>query len=134
MKRMISALLLAGLIATPVMAQTTPHTLPETRYGNVSYVSGGIGDEERDEIRRREPDFNLKLLFSERDGSYMAGVDVQLLNAKGETILEAKAAGPFLLARVPPGNYVVKLSANGQAQQGKLSVSAKGQRQAVFRW
>jgi len=134
MKTLIPALLLAGLLATPALAQTTAFTLPENRSGNVSYISGGVGDEERNEIRQREADFNLKLLFSERDGSYLTGVDVLLLNAKGETVLEAKSAGPFLLARVPAGRYTVKVSAKGQTQQGKLSLGAKGKQQTVFRW
>jgi hypothetical protein len=134
MKTLIPALLLAGLLAMPALAQTTAFTLPENRSGDVTYISGGIGDEERDEIRQREANFNLKLLFSERDGSYLTGVDVLLLNAKGETVLDAKAAGPFLLARVPAGRYTVKLSANGKTQQGKVSVGAKGKQQAVFRW
>lgn len=134
MKTLIPALLLAGLLVTPALAQTTAFTLPESRSGDVSYISGGIGDEERNEIRMREADFNLKLLFSERDGSYLTGVDVLLLNTRGETVLETKGAGPFLLARVPAGRYTVKLSANGKVQQGKLSVGAKGKKQAVYRW
>lgn len=134
MKTRIPALLLVGLLAMPVIAQTPGFVLPENRYGTVSYVSGGIGDEEREEIRMREADFNLKLLFSERDGSYLTGVDVELLNARGETVLDAKGTGPFLLARVPPGRYTLKASANGQVQQGKLTLNAKGNQQAVFRW
>ncbi|KAB2921879.1 MAG: carboxypeptidase regulatory-like domain-containing protein [Dechloromonas sp.] len=134
MKPLIPALLLASLLSTSAIAQSGAHTLPESRYGAISYLSGGIGDEELDEIRLREGDFNLKLLFAERDGSYLAGVDVELTDAKGETVLAVKAAGPFLLVRLPVGNYTVRLMANGQARQGKLAVSAKGTRQAVFRW
>ncbi|PKO48797.1 MAG: carboxypeptidase regulatory-like domain-containing protein [Betaproteobacteria bacterium HGW-Betaproteobacteria-4] len=127
-------LLLASLLSSQVMAQGDGVALVEKNYGNVSYVSGGIGDEEVDEIRLRERDFNLKLLFAERDGSYLGSVDVVVLNAKGDKVLEVNSAGPFLLARVPPGSYVIKVSLNGQEQQRKLSITDKRRSEGVFRW
>lgn len=125
---------LSCLMSSQVMAQSTASTPLEKRYGNVAYISGGIGEEERDEIRLRERDFNLKLLFAERGGSYLGDVDVVLLNAKGETMLDLKSVGPFLLVQLPGGSYGIKVSANGQIQEGRLSIPAKGQREGVFRW
>lgn len=125
---------LSGLLSSPLMAQGTEPTPLEKGDGNVAYISGGIGDEERDEIRLRERDFNLKLLFAERDGSYLGDVDVVLLNAKGETVLDLKSVGPFLLVQLPGGSYGIKVSANGQMQQRKLSIPAKGKHEGVFRW
>lgn len=130
----VAILVLAGLLSAQAAAQTMAFTLAEQRAGDVAYVSGGIGDEERDEIRAREKDFNLQLLFAERDGSYLANVAVRLLDAKGRTVLDSGSAGPFLLVRLPTGTYTIKATVNGQEQQGKLSVPAKGQRQAIFRW
>ncbi|MGB4063099.1 MAG: carboxypeptidase-like regulatory domain-containing protein [Azonexus sp.] len=127
-------LLLSCLLPSQVLAQGDAFTLVEKHSGNVTYISGGIGDEERDEIRLRERDFNLKLLFSERDGSYLGSVDVVVLNPKGEAVLEANSAGPFLLAQLPPGSYVIKVSMNGQQQQKKLSISEKRRYEGVFRW
>ncbi|MBU1363332.1 MAG: carboxypeptidase-like regulatory domain-containing protein [Gammaproteobacteria bacterium] len=127
-------LLLACVLPSQVMAQSDAFALVEKNYGNATYVSGGIGDEEVDEIRLRERDFNLKLLFAERDGSYLGSVDVVVLNAKGDKVLEVNSAGPFLLARVPPGRYVIKVSMNGQEQERKLSITEKRRSEAVFRW
>lgn len=125
---------LSCLISSQALAQSPASTLLEKHEGNVAYVSGGIGEDERDEIRLRERDFNLKLLFSERDGSYLGDVDVLLQNAKGESILDLHSVGPFLLAKLPSGSYRIKVSANGQMQQGKLSIPAKGRHEGVFRW
>lgn len=133
-RRAITLLAFTCLFATQAAAQATPFTLAERQFGETAYVSGGIGDEERDEIRQRKKDFNLQLLFAERDGSYLADVAVRLQDARGRTVLDTGAAGPFLLVRLPAGNYLLKATANGQEQQAKLSVPAKGQRQAIFRW
>ncbi len=125
---------LFSLISNQAMAQSMSSTLAEREFGNIVYLSGGIGDEERDEIRSRERNFNLKLLFSERNGSYLGDVDVVLLNTKGDTVFDVKSVGPFLLMRLPGGSYVIKASMNGQMQQHRLSVTAKGRHDAIFRW
>lgn len=130
----LGLLLISCLISGTLWAQSPATALADRHYGAVTYVSGGIGDNERDEIRAREKDFNLRLLFCERDGTYLADIDVRLANAKGETVLDAKSVGPFLLAQLPSGNYTVEVSSNGQRQQGKLSIPPKGRRESVFRW
>lgn len=122
------------LMANQLMAQDMPSSLEKKNYGNIVYMTGGIGDEERDEIRSRERDFNLKLLFAERDGSYLGDVDVVVLTPKGESIFDVNSVGPFLLMQLPAGSYVIKTSMNGQTQQKRLAVSAKGRRDAIFRW
>lgn len=125
---------LSMLLSSLVSAQDASVSLLEKQYGNITYVSGGIGEEERDEIRLRERDFNLKLLFSERDGSYMGDVDVVLLNAKSQTVLDVHSVGPFLLVKLPGGSYQIKVSANGRMQQGRLTIPMKGKHEGVFRW
>jgi len=126
--------LISCLVSNQVLAQSMSSTLEESEYGNITYVSGGIGDEERDEIRARERNFNLKLLFTERNGAYLGDVDVVLLNPKGDTVFDAKSVGPFLLMRLPGGSYAIKASMNGQTQQRRLSITARGRQDAVFRW
>lgn len=98
------------------------------------YLSGGIGDEERDEILGREKDFNLKLVFAEKGGSYMANVNVVVLNAKGQIVLEASSTGPFFLTTLPTGNYRVKVTANGKTQQASLAITAKKRLARTFLW
>ena len=136
MKNLFSIIfaLITCLLSNQVMAQGMATTLLEKQYGNIAYVSGGIGDEERDEIRSRERNFNLKLLFAERNGAYLGDVDVVLLNTKGDTVFNAESVGPFLLMQLPGGSYVIKASMNGQMQQRRLFITAKGRNEAAFRW
>jgi len=136
MKNLLSLVfvVVSSLMSNQVIAQNMSSTLLERQYGNITYVSGGIGDEERDEIRSRERNFNLKLLFAERNGSYLGDVDVVLLNTKGDTVFDAKSVGPFLLMQLPGGRYVIKASMNGQTQQRRLSINVKERYDAIFRW
>ena len=106
--------------------------------GDVVFVwfggAGRVGDEERDEILAREKDFNLKLVFAEKTGSYMADVKVVVLNTKGQTVLEANSTGPFFLAKLPAGNYRLKVTGNGRAQEAMMAVPAKGRQGRTFIW
>ena len=108
--------------------------LIERQYGQVAYLSGGIGEEERLAIRAREREFNLALIFAGRDGSYLGDVDVLISGPRGETVLEAYAVGPFLLARVPSGRYRIKAMAEGTVQRQELVVGGQPRHERVFRW
>lgn len=136
MKTLLSlvVLLVAALIPSQLVAQDMASALAERHYGNIAYISGGIGEAEQDDIRAREQNFNVKLLFAERDGSYLGDVDVVLLDRKGGTVFEARSVGPFLLVQLPGGDYGIHVALNGQMQQGRLTVPANGRREAVFRW
>ena len=136
MKILFSCLLaFSALFGTvQVVAQGTATVLVEKHYGNFAYLSGGVGEEELADIRSRERDFNLKLLFAERGGAYLGDVDVALTNAAGETVFAVQALGPYVLLRLPSGSYQIRATMNGQVQQGRLSVPAKGRQETVLRW
>lgn len=131
---LVSIFVVSGLISGLVNAQPGIASPVEQDYEGIGYISGGIGDEERDAVLAHERDFNLKLSFAERDGAYMANVDVQIVNAKGATVLDVTGAGPFLLAKMPAGNYRIKATANAVTQQGKLVIGGKSRHEKIFRW
>ena len=63
--RLISAsLIVAGLLAaTPLMAQA--QTTPQTQ-GDVTYISGGVGDEWQQSMDEKRAEYNLHLLFAQQ--------------------------------------------------------------------
>lgn len=125
-------LLVSGLWSTIVPAQDEP--LQRREYQGVPYMSGGISQEERAQFLSAAPDFNLKLVFAERTGSYLADVAVVVTDRKGRKVLELPAEGPLVLAKLPAGEYRVAVAANGQEQVRNMHVPATGQRAMVFRW
>ena len=98
---------------------------PQTMKG-VTFVSGGIGDEERQEMLTIKKDYNLHLTFVDKGtGAYMAGVMVKVLDTKGTTILDSVSVGPFFYAKLIPGKYRVTASFNGQEQTQPTVISTK---------
>ncbi|AOX99073.1 hypothetical protein [Jeongeupia sp. USM3] len=122
--------LLTAVLAGPAWAEP----LPVQTQGNVSYVSGGIGDEEMAALKSMQKSYNLHLLFVDRGGHYLSGTQVAVKNARGETVLDAESDGPYFYASLPTGRYSVSASNEGRTQTRPLQVGTKGGKQTTFRW
>jgi hypothetical protein len=102
--------------------------------GNISYVSGGVGLEERDALAQMSRDYNLKLNFAVSSGNYLGDVSVVITDARGQVVLEAVSEGPWFFAKLPSGKYTIRAEVMGKAQQQSSRVPAKGQAQVNFFW
>lgn len=104
-----------------------------TEHG-VRYVSGGVSEDERQELSALSDQFNLELMFAvQGGGEYMADVRVRILDSKGGVVLDALSKGPYFLAQLPTGAYTVEASANNQNQQKKAQVGS-AQAKLSFSW
>jgi hypothetical protein len=126
MQRRIPLLVAVAVIALNVSM--------EARAADVPYVSGGIGFEGREEMQAAERDHNLKVVAAEKNGDYLAEVNVMIESAKKERMLDATMDGPILLAKLPPGTYTVKATFDGQTQSRTVTVGGPGLRTLDFRW
>ena len=104
------------------------------RAGEISYLSGGVGKPEREQLRALEKEFNLKVVFSVADGRYVANVKVVVSDAKGRKLLEHVADGPFFMARLPAGHYSVAATYAGKTHTRKIEVAANHMRTEHLRW
>lgn len=105
----------------------------------IRYVSGGVGEEEGTELKALSNQFNLRLLFAmQGSGEYLAAIRVNILDARGATILTAESDGPWFFAQLPPGDYTVEASATDQApqkpQRQKVHIDGSRQSRLNFRW
>ena len=102
--------------------------------GNVSYVSGGVGTESQDQLSSLAKDFNLKLVFALKSGEFVSNVKISIADAKGNSLLDTTADGPWLLAKLPAGSYQVSASFAGNAVTHKIAVDAARLKTLDFRW
>ena len=112
--------------------------LPSERvYGNVHFLTGGTSVREAIAIKHAMHQFPLTLEFhTTANGKerLLSGVPVTIRVPTGPIVLEALSAGPFLLARLRPGQYAVTAEYNGQVQTQKVEVHANGGERLVFQW
>jgi hypothetical protein len=97
------------------------------------FVSGGIGEDEIAELRAKEHQYNLKLVFTLIEGNYVANVNVVLKNEAGALVVEHVAGGPIFMARLPAGTYSTTATYQGKAQTRAIKVGEK-LRTEYFRW
>ncbi|TCW30747.1 hypothetical protein [Gulbenkiania mobilis] len=104
---------------------------PMTSEQGVEYISGGVGDASQKAMNSARG-YNLKLTFAAPTGEYLADVQVRVVNAKGQTVLDTVSTGPLLYAKLPAGSYRVTAAVNGQEQTRKLTVSSKKAASTAF--
>lgn len=130
-------LLIAGL-AGPLAAGAADSSLPTIHpmtEGNITYVSGGFGIDERDALAAVAKDYNLKLVFAEQGtGAYLADVKVSIVGTKGQKVLDAVSNGPWFMARLPAGHYKITAAVEGKSLVRKAAVTHGRHTQLDFYW
>ncbi|HEY1506832.1 MAG TPA: hypothetical protein VGF92_21190 [Stellaceae bacterium] len=106
--------------------------LQAQQQGDITFVSGGAGEEDRDTLKQVEGQYNLRLLFAARNGDYLANVAVTLSDKSGGAMLDTIAEGPIFYAHVPPGRYRLTVSNQGQTQSRDISVGNGAVRQDFY--
>lgn len=107
---------------------------PQTQ-GEVTFVSGGVGSDEREAMQAVRNEYNLSLLFSlQGTGEYLSEVQVNITDSKGNTTLETVSDGPMLLANLKPGRYTVTVELNGQVAHKKATIVRNKRTSLSFIW
>ena len=125
-------LLMLAMTTTAISATATP--LQVETLGNVAYISGGVGSDERDRLIAMSHNDNLRLSFALPDGEFLGGAQVNIKDNDGNEILEAPANGPLFFAKLPVGNYTVEATTMGRTLARTVTVPAKGQEPVYFIW
>ena len=103
--------------------------------GQVPAVAGGVGLNARAMISgEARPEHNVKLVFALNSGNYVADVGVEVKDRQGRTVIDGVSDGPWLYAKLPPGQYTAHATYNGRIVTKEFSVGRSGLREAHFRW
>ncbi|WKJ92280.1 carboxypeptidase regulatory-like domain-containing protein [Methylomonas montana] len=103
--------------------------------GDVTFISGGIGGDERDALQAVRADYNLALLFSmQGTGEYFSDVTVSISDAKRQSVLDTVSDGPMLFAKLKPGRYRVSADHEGQVINKNVTVDRKHRSALSFTW
>ncbi|WP_425468902.1 hypothetical protein [Paraburkholderia panacisoli] len=99
--------------------------------GQITYLCGGVGQDEQQAMRAKAGNFDRGLLFTQGPrGKYLAGVDVTL-SRNDEEVASFKADGPRCFITGPDSTYQVTATYNGVQRRTTL---ARGQRNVHLRW
>ncbi len=138
----------ASVIATAIAVSSLTLTLnaigapashvPATHIqGDVTYITGGVGQTEADAIKHVAKYYPLELEFllkAKPKDEYLSDVRVRIKDVHDKMVLNVTADGPFLLAKMPAGKYTVSAERNGQVERRQIEIAAKEHRRVVFEW
>jgi len=129
---------LSVVLLTLTLSFTVPllaaNALEVMNHNGISYVSGGVGDDEQSAIKEMATDYTLEVLMALKNGSYLTDVHVRIVDKQGNTLLETVSKGPFLLVNLQPGTYVIEADYQGSKQQ-KTAYLDRGEREQLnFYW
>jgi len=131
----------AGLDCGPVMSRSAASDqfasggLPAQKQASgLTYISGGIGEDEVAAFRRAAPSYSLRLTFTGKGGEFLADVDTRIYKPDGKQIFGAISDGPFMYIKLPAGKYRVVAIVNGTERKAQVTVPPKGSVAEHLNW
>lgn len=129
MKRALTAVALALCVARTALAAATPQ-----QQNGITYLNGGVGQEEQDAIRAQRANYNLQLTFAtQQTGAYRSDVQLVITDAKGNQLLSVANTGPMFFARLPSGTYKISAAAEGKTFKRTVSLGT-GVKELTLHW
>ncbi|MCS0628812.1 hypothetical protein NX786_05655 [Telluria mixta] len=130
MQRTLAAIVLATCL-TPAVVLAAP--TPKQQNG-ITYVNGGVGEEEQAAMKAQRADYNLLLTFAtKQSGAYRSDVQLDISDAKGANLVTAANTGPMFFAKLPPGTYRVSAAAEGKTFKRTVKVG-NTPKEIVLHW
>jgi hypothetical protein len=134
-----TAMLIAGAFACSSAFANPDAQLPEKQtQGDVSYVTGGVGQDEATAMEKAKSKYSLSLEFAQRAkprDEYIANVEVTVTDKSGNVVLNTTSDGPYLLADLPNGKYTVSAVAeDGKSIVKHVTVSPSKPEHLILVW
>ncbi|MBC3375587.1 carboxypeptidase regulatory-like domain-containing protein [Pseudomonas sp. SWRI92] len=132
----LGALLIPSMLNATNLApiDNTGVQVQPTQQNGVTYLSGGIGEDEARAIGQAQG-YNLHMTFAiGPENKYVPDVDVTVQKTSGQTLLTLSDAGPLVYVQLPPGKYTVVAIRNGEERRDTAEVGSGAARKLVFHW
>jgi hypothetical protein len=134
---MKSRLQLVLTVTVFVAALSPVHSLlavPSQSSGDIAYASGGISDDERNEMQAMKNGYTLLLKVAAKSGQYLGDADVAFKRRDGTAVFETRMDGPWLLVNLPSGVYEMSVTSEGTTQRKQVRVGKGSRREVVMYW
>lgn len=103
--------------------------------GEVTFVSGGVGEDEQNAMQALRADYNLHLQLSVKGtGEYVSDVKVSIKDSSGNTLMESVSEGPMLFAKLKPGRYLITADRDGQLIHKMAKIEGTNRTSLSFTW
>lgn len=124
-----AAILAACLVTVPAVQAAGPQ-----QQNGITYINGGVGQDEQNAMRALRADYNLLLTFAtKQSGAFRSDVQLDIMDAKGTTLLSVPNTGPMFYAKLPAGTYRISAAAEGKTFKRTVKVG-NAPREMTLHW
>jgi hypothetical protein len=116
---LMATLAVAAFATSPAWAQDNALQVQETN--GISYVSGGIGEDEKEQLESTQANYNLRVVNADKTGHFYDGTRITIRNAQRIPVLDT-ASGPLFYAKLPKGRYTVEGFAGEQSKKQVIHI------------
>jgi hypothetical protein len=137
MKIFFTKYLLIPLLMFGVMSISYAQMLINRTKGDISFIAGGIGEEESIAMKLMSKSWPLSIEFSEHLVSqdlWVAQVYLRILDSKGKTLFDTTVDGPMFLGKLPPGNYELLATYQGVTKRRAIEIKQGQHIKESFNW
>jgi hypothetical protein len=114
-----------------------PSLPPIKMQGQTEFVSGGVGKDESEAMLQASKEWPLTLELAQGArprAEYISDVQIKIMDTKGNVVLDADSAGPYLLVKLSPGKYVLDATYNSVTLHRKLNLEAGSGKKISLIW
>lgn len=112
--------------------------IPSTKYSEgLAFISGGVGEGESEAILAEAKQWPLLLELSQLEqgrGVWIFGAQIQILDAKQQSIFDAPSDGPYMLINLKPGQYRIQATYQGVLQTKTVEILADQPKKLSIFW
>ena len=112
--------------------------IPPTQHSEgISYISGGVGEEETQAILAEAKQWPLLLELSQIEngrGVWIFGAQIKIIDSKKKTIFDAQADGPYMLINLASGSYLIQASYQSVEQKRTISINSSSPQKISIFW
>lgn len=119
------------LQCAPLFADEADDAARANRIGappaTILWMSGGVGDEAREEMRAAAANYNVHLVFADRHGAYLANIPFIVTSQRsGHEVHCGVSEGPLLYMNLPRGAYKISAMIDGTWQSRRIQAGVPG--------
>ncbi|MDX2027219.1 MAG: hypothetical protein SFW62_01135 [Alphaproteobacteria bacterium] len=107
--------------------------LQPRQFGSITYITGGVGDEERSALEAMQKDYNLRVMMSSTTGHFMTDTRLVIRSRDGKELLDV-VTGPLFSAKLPEGAYTVEAFNEGQGKKQNITITRRESSRLHFSW
>ena len=108
---------------------------PIQHSGDVRYVSGGVGQDESHAFVSSRSEYPLSIeIYAKQNGHdvYTSDAAVTVRDDRGDTVVQTRAQGPFVLVDAPPGRDSIDVTRSGRTETRHAQLQTGRTDRAIF--